>query len=308
MGRSNGTNDTFTKGGAQGGGEARVPATQPEILPPSSKRDWHPRPAGEISIPSPVMRYSFFGRPDHAGFQAEVYEVERSEKAVQSLIETRTEKEKVLTEYERACARRELMPALIEQDRLAVYGEVALAKSALQRTLQHFSREEAQSYHNEQNDARAQELKSLDFEIARAEKLQALAGLQTKAAHAERIAQLRAERELQEEEAKVAAARRKAEQARNTRATDSDFDEEDPLEFQRAMAFARKQESIARAARREEAAILARVGGDTSKLTEKEMYELEAIRQARVRAQQAVDASAALGAIFPDEEDVGSRR
>src|SRR5512147_2349289 len=77
----------------------------------------HGREVAPIDIPNPVLRRGWFAHHDHAAFQEEVRDVEQSEKAVTSLVKTRTEKEKALIEHERALARREMMPGLIEQDR-----------------------------------------------------------------------------------------------------------------------------------------------------------------------------------------------
>lgn len=296
---------------AEGKGvSSQLPARQ-EILPPVSSQKWQPRSAEHINVPSPTMRRTLFGRLDHAGFQEELREVEQSEKAITSLTQARTQKEQALTEYERTLAKRQLMPAILEQDRVAVLGDVALAQSALRRTLQHITRQEQQDAQGALNDSRLRELETIEYETELARKRQVLAEERAKAANIEEIAalkakaqQAKAERELREEEAEREKAHQKFEQAKRGRLDhEIGAPDEDPPEFRRAMANQRKHQDIARAAAKREAAILAEAGGDEMHLDADARDELESIRQAKARAQEQVDRTAALGAIFPYGDD-----
>jgi hypothetical protein len=287
--------------------------SEPEILPPSvSRQQWAARPAQSITVPNPVMRDTFFGRPNHADYRRQVQQVNETETAITALVRTRTEKEHATIEYERTLARRESMVGLLEQDRLKIGVGIAEAKVELKKAIHELERQDEEAINND----RLRELHALDYQAHRAQRQQTLAEETAKAGSAEEIATLkaaaekaRARRELQEEQNRLEAALAKAERTRRAREADLDeADDGDPEEFRQAMKTQRKRDNINRAAAKREAEILKRVDGDESLLDEEEVDELEGIRQARARAQQSVDKDSALGAIFPDDEGEEEKR
>ena len=244
---------------------AQLPAREPEILPPAAREEWKPRPAEPINVPSPVMRRGFFGQNDHAGFQQQVREVEQSERAVTSLIRTRDEKEKATVEYERSLARRELMPALIEQDKLTVLGDVALARAALRRTFEYINRQQDANSNAAVHEDRVQHLKELEYETELARKRRVLAEEQARAKGAEEIAAVKAKAAAYEAEAELEKAKRKVNLAKERRIDSElgeadDVDDREPAAFREELARGRERENIRKAARRREEEILAEAG------------------------------------------------
>lgn len=287
---------------------AQLPACEPEILPPVAREEWKPRSAEPINVPSPVMRRGFFGQHDHAGFQQQVREVEQSERAVTSLIRTRTEKEQAVVEYERALARRELMPDLIEQDRLAVFADVSLARAALRRTVEHINQQHDAHAYAASEERRLRELEALEYETERARKRRVLAEEQAMAAGAEEIAAVKAKAAAYEAEAELEKARRKVNLAKERR-IDIEVDEVDkvddrePAAFREELARGRERENIRKAARRREEELLAEVDGDETKLSQAQRDRREEIRGAAHRSLKNIDLGAATGTIFPDADE-----
>jgi hypothetical protein len=199
------------------------------------------------------------------------------------------------------------MSGLLEQDRLQIGVGIAEVKVELQKALQQVELQNQKA----QNDVRCRELDTLAYEAQLAKQQRILAEETAKADAAAELAKLRvdAERARAEQELCVAqcaltAAQVKADRAQHTRQADLDeADDGDPEEFRQAMKTQRRRDNTNRAAAKREADILKRVDGDESLLTEEEIDELEGIRQAKVRAQRAADASSALGAIFPYADD-----
>lgn len=305
-------NGKFRTDGAGKRNDSQLP-NQPEILPPSYQKEWKARPAEEIAVPEPVLRHrrTLFGGSyvDMDDYRWQLRSAEETTKAVTSLIRTKTEKEKAFTEYERVLAEREHMPLLIEGDRLSMGIKVARVRSEFQQTLKQIDRQEHQTEQDIINDGRLRELEALEYETELARKRQVLADEKAKAAQAEELAALKAQAEKARAEAELEKERRKTEQAKRSRIDGdvSDLDEDDPHEFECAMAIERKRQDIARAAAKREAIVLARANGDESLLTEDELDELEGIRQAKERAQRNVDETNALGAIFPHEGEDGTK-
>jgi hypothetical protein len=246
-------------------------------------------------------RRTLFGSYDDvADFQGQIRQSERITKDITALTRARVEKEEVFIEYERILSKRELMPLMLEQDRMNLGVQVAETRGALHAACQKIRRAKDQAEQNALTDQRNAELDTLDFETERARRRQLLADEQARAAHAEELATLKAETASLQAQTELAEARRKLEQAQRAAEDGAvTIDASDPLEFQQAMTRERKRQDIARAAAKRERAILARVNDDESQLTEEEIDELEGIRGAKQRAQRVVDETSALGAIFP---------
>lgn len=295
-------------GGAKKGSTSDLPVPEAEILAPSQRGEWKPRQATDIRAPEPVMRRRktwFSGSYDDVDdFQAQIRQSERITKDITALTHAKTEKEEAFIEHERVLAKRELMPLMLDQDRMTLGLQVAETRSELHAACQKIRQNEHRAEQDALTDERNAELDTLDFETERARRRQLLADEQARAKNAEALAALRAETASLQAQAELAEARRKLEQAQ--RAVDEvtvPMHDGDPLEFQRAMAKERKRQDIARAAAKHERVILDAVDGDESLLTEEEQDELEGIRGAKERAQRAVDETNAFGAIFPQGED-----
>jgi hypothetical protein len=289
----------FTSDASNGSGR-ELPVPEEEVLTPSRRSEWKPRQATDIAAPEPVMRRrrTLFGSYDDvADFQGQIRQSERITKDITALTQAKTEKEEAFIRYERILSERELMPLMIEQDRMNLGVQVAETRGKLHAACQKIRRAKDQAEQDALTDQRNAELETLDFETERTRRQQTLADERARAAHAEELAILKAQTELAEARRKLEQAQRAAEGGVAT------VDDSDPLEFQQAMTRERKRQDIARAAAKRERAILARVNGDESQLTEEELDELEGIRGAKQRAQRAVDETSALGAIFPQGEE-----
>lgn len=298
----------FAGSGAKNGNGREPPLPEVEILTPSLSNEWKPRQASDIRAPEPTMRRrkTWLGRSydDVDDYEEQVRQSAQITKDITTLTRAKTENEEALIEHERTLSKRELMPLMLEQDRMVLGVQVAETRTALYDACQRIRRNEHQAEQDALTDERNAELDTLDFETARAQKRQLLADEQARARHAEEIAGLKAETASLQAQAEHAEARRKLEQAqRAAEEMAATPDDGDPLEFRRAMARERKRQDIARAAAKRERVILDRVNGDETELTEEEIDELEGIRGARERAQRTLDETNALGAIFPRGED-----
>lgn len=300
-------------GGTKSNGSTpRLPAPEPEILPPSSQTNWKPRAAHDIAVADPVLKTvkPLFGPAyvDTAGYRAELYDAKQTNEAATALLQAKEKKEEALQSYERTLAQRELLPGLIERDRIAIGIDITLAQVELAK-----ARQVLASHDRAVSDAaRLGELDSVEYELALARKQAELAEAQAMQAQAEKIGGLRAEAEemsaqqvLYEAQCGRDEAKGKAAQAQRTHDGQADGfgDDNDPPEFRQAMEVEEKRQRIARAAQEREQAILARVNGDETQLTEDEVDALDGIRQAKARAQRQFDGTAGLGAIFPYESE-----
>ncbi len=299
-------------GGTKSNGSTpRLPAPEPEILPPSSQTNWKPRAAHDIAVEDPVLKTvkPLFGPAyvDTAGYRAELYDAKQTNEAATALLQAKEKREQALQSYERTLAQRELLPGLIERDRIAIGIDITLAQGELAK-----ARQVLANYDRAVSDAaRLGQLDSVEYELALARKQTELAEAKAKQARAEKIAGLRAQAEemsaqqvLYEAQCGRDEAEGRAARAQRTRGGQANGfgDDNDPPEFREAMEVEEKRQRIARASAKREQAILARVNGDESQLTEDEVEMLEGIRQAKARAQRQFDGAAALGAIFPYAE------
>lgn len=280
------------------GSQPRISAREPEALTPSAQRDWTPRRANDISVEDPVLRQhkTLFGTPyvDVGEFHGEIRQAARTNREVVALLKAKTEKEEAFQELERIQARRELLPGRIERERLEIGTGITLAQVEVAKARHLLAEQDRAALDHE----RLAELDQVEFELELARKRAALAEARERAANAEAVAKLKAQTEQADAE------RERNEATRRLRAHQSGAEgglAKEPSEFTAALATQTRRGDIARAAAKRESAILARVDGDESQLTEEEIDELEGIRGAKERAQRAVDESSALGAIFPQE-------
>jgi hypothetical protein len=275
----------------------RAPAQ--EILPPTATPErWHPRPTQQLEIPMPGVVRGFWGGVNLPKTREGIEEHTRCVRAVTDNTKAKTELEEAITTHERTLAKREHMPALIEQDREEVIQRTLETQAKTRRLRFEHEEQEKQDRQDARNRERVRELEALEYEKARALKERELAEARVELEHAEAIAERKAA--LRALKADVDVARFRADvQAERGRAQSADEEEGMPRELREALKTETRFSDIDAAAAALEQQTLAKVGGDETQLSEDDRDTLERIRQGRVRAREAVEAEDALGVIFP---------
>lgn len=275
----------------------RVPAQ--EILPPTATPErWHARPAVQLDIPMPGIVRGFWGGVNLPKTREGIEEHTKCTRALADNVKARTELEENHTTYERTLAKREHMPALIEQDRQEVIQRTLEMQAKTRRLRFEIEEQEKQDRHEALNRERIRDLEALEYEKARAMKERELAEACVEREHAEAIAERKAA--LRALKAELDATRFHAaaqEERRRTQVADEEGGM--PRELRDALKTETRYGDIDAAAAELERQTLAKAGGDEAHLSEDDRDTLERIRQARARARQALEAEDALGAIFP---------
>lgn len=275
----------------------RAPAQ--EILPPTATPErWHARSAEHLDIPMPGVVRGFWGGVNLEKTRAGIEEHTKCNRALADNVKARTELEEALTTHERTLAKREHMPALIEQDRHEVIQRTLETQEKTRRLRVAHEEQEKQDRQDALNRERIRALEALEYDRALAEKERELAEARVERQHAEAVAERKAA--LRALKAELDDARfRAAAQEERQRTQTADEDGVLPRELRDALKTETRFGAIDAAAAELERQILARAGGDEARLSEDDRDTLERIRQGRVRAREAIEAEDALGAIFP---------
>lgn len=276
----------------------RAPAQ--EILPPTATPErWHARSAEHLDIPMPGVVRGFWGGVNLPKTREGIEEHTKCVRAVTDNTKAKTELEEALTTHERTLAKREHMPALIEQDRQEVIQRTLEMQAKTDRLRFQIAEQKKQDRQDALNRERIRDLEALEYEKARIMKERELAEARVEREHAEAVAERKAA--LRTLKAELDAARFRAEvREEGRRSHDDEADEERmPRELRDALKTETRFGDIDAAAAELERGILAKAGGDEARLSEDDRETLERIRQGRIRARQALEAEDALGAIFP---------